>query len=250
MKPPKVLIIAPHPDDAEIFMGGTIAYLKDKGCHLTLLDLTKGELSTRGNLAERSKETKMASSVLQIDNRLCADLPDGGIQVTANQIKSLITIIREVKADIIFGPYKENRHPDHLNAHLLLKDALFLANLKKYPDNKAQQPHLTDTVYWYMTRSEFTPSILVDITAFKNIKTKAIESYQGQVIPALPNEPKTLVGSELSLHSIDARDAYYGSMGGVKYAEAFYHDGPIMVSESSIFNTPQQSNSRYIYPNK
>lgn len=248
MKTLKALVIAPHPDDAEIFMGGTIAYLKDKQCSVTILDLTKGELSTRGTLATRGQETAKASSILSIDKRICADLPDGGIQANPKQVAALVTIIREEKPDILFAPYTEGRHPDHHNTHLLTKDAIFMANLGKYTDNKTQVPHLTSSVYWYMARSEFKPSILVDITAFRALKMQAIEAYQGQVKPGSSNEPKTLVSSELSLHSIEARDAYYGSMGGVKYAEPFFHSGPIMVSEHSIFNTSQDSNSRFIYP--
>jgi len=245
----KALIIAPHPDDAEIFMGGTIAYLKSINFHVTILDLTKGELSSRGNLEIREKEKTLAASILSIDQRLCAELPDGGIQSSPSQVISLVTILREHQPNIVFAPYAESRHPDHLNAHILSRDALFMANLKKYSDLKAQLPYSVGSIYWYMARMEFNPSILLDITAFKTIKEKAVNAYISQLDPDSKESHETLVGSSLSKHAIEARDAYYGSMAGVRYAEPFFHDSPILVSSGSIFLTKQNSNLRYIYPN-
>lgn len=245
----KVLVIAPHPDDAEIFMGGTIAYLKDIGCSISILDLTKGELSTRGSTLERMKEAEKASNILNIDKRICADLHDGGIQANSQQTKTLVTLIREAQPDILFAPYFENRHPDHNNTHLLVKDAIFMSNLRKYPDNKGQAPHLVPSVFWYMARAEFKPSFIVDITKFKVIKDNAVNAYQSQVKPKPSTESQTLIGSDLSLHAIAARDGYYGSMIGVQFGEPFYHDGPLVNSEKSILETPQNSYSRFIYPN-
>lgn len=245
----KALIIAPHPDDAEIFMGGTIAYLKSIGFDITILDLTKGEMSSRGTLELREKEKTLAASILGIDERLCAELPDGGILSNPSQLLTLVTILREECPDIVFGPYTESRHPDHLNTHKLVRDALFMANLKKFSDHKAQPPHSVSSIYWYMARMEFRPSILVDITAFKSVKQQAIDAYSSQVDADPKQSHETLVGSSLSKHAIEARDAYYGSMAGVRYAEAFFHDSPILVSSDSIFFTKQNSSLRFIYPN-
>jgi len=243
-----VLVIAPHPDDAEIFMGGTIAYIKSTGHKVTILDLTLGELSTRGTLAQRNIEKTNATEILTLDQRICANLPDGAISTNPNQILTLATILREQKPDLVFAPYLENRHPDHLHAHHLVREALFMANLKKYTDQKCQEPHSVNSIFWYMARTEFRPSFLVDITAFKEIKKRAISAYGSQVNPVDTTTHDTLVGSTLSLHAIDARDAYYGSMAGVKYAEPFYHDAPLILSSKSIFATVQNTNSRFIYP--
>ena len=245
----KALIIAPHPDDAEIFMGGTIAYLKSINFSVTILDLTKGELSSRGTVEDREKEKSLAASILNLDKRLCANFPDGAIRSEPSQIALLVTILRNEKPDIVFAPYVEYRHPDHLNAHHLVRDALFMANLKNYADLENQNAHSVPSIYWFMARYEFKPSILVDITAYKSIKETAVNAYSSQVKPEENSKHQTLVGSSLSNHAIEARDAYYGSMAGVKYAEAFYHDSPLIVSKSTIFETKQNSNSRFIYPN-
>ncbi len=245
----KALIIAPHPDDAEIFMGGTIAYLKSLNFHVTILDLTKGEMSSRGTFEERHKEKTLAAQVLGIDERLCADLPDGKIAVNDTQLLTIVGFLRKVKPSLLFAPYREDRHPDHLNTHKLIRDAVFMSNLKKLNDQQGGLPFIVSSVYWYMTRLEFKPSVLVDISAFKGIKDKSVLAYNSQVIPNPDSyEHQTLVGSSLSLHAIEARDAYYGSMAGVRYAEAFYHDSPIVVSNTSIFESNQFSNQRYIYP--
>lgn len=248
MSQKNVLIIAPHPDDAEIFMGGTIAYLKSSGFNVTILDLTKGELSSRGTLEQRIIEKNNASEILNIDQRICANLPDGAVDPNPDQILALVTILREQKPDLVFAPYLENRHPDHLHAHHLVRESLFMANLKKYTDSKCLPPHSVNSIFWYMARTEFKPSFLVDISAFKEIKESAINAYGSQVKPGDATTHGTLVGSALSLHAINARDSYFGSMAGVKYAEPFYHDAPLLLSNESIFSTKQNTNSRFIYP--
>lgn len=247
MKNKTVLIFAPHPDDAEIFCGGTIAFFSQNGFSVTLADLTAGEMSSNGTLETRQSEKLNAQTILSVKNRLCLDLPDTNIKATAEQVATVVHAIRSVKPDLILGPYEEHRHPDHLNSYQLIKEAIFKAGLKKYLSKNSSSPFNCESVYWYMTRTEFKPSVIVDTTKFLDTKLAAINAYHSQITATTT---ETLIGSELTIHAIKARDAYYGSMIGVAYGEPLLHEGPLLINNTVLFNSPQGSNSRFIYPEK
>ena len=126
-----VLIFAAHPDDAELSMGGTIARFTLKGLNVGVIDLTKGEMSTRGNTKIRAKETLTASRILKLKVRENLNLQDGNISVSQNSLNKVVSIIRKYKPKIVFAPYFNDRHPDHIDASALIKRAVFKSGLEK-----------------------------------------------------------------------------------------------------------------------
>lgn len=214
-----ILVVAPHPDDAEIWCGGYIAKAVLEGYKVGILDLTRGELASNGNLAIRAKETQAASKILGLDYRGNAKLPDGGISSTAlPQVRSVVKVLRETKPKLLLAPFSIDRHPDHQESSKLVERAMFFSGLAKYLP-KLSTPHTVSSLCFYQMRTGFTPSFLVDVTAVYQIKLKAINAYSSQINTV--RGAKTLIGDPRTLKVIEARDIFYGSQLGVGYAEAF-----------------------------
>ena len=136
-----VLIFGAHPDDAELSMGGTIAKLTHYKHNVGIIDLTRGEMGTRGTAETREKEALKASRILKTKVRENLDIPDGDIQRTKENLLKVITKIRKYTPKIVFAPYFNDRHPDHIDASKLVKEAMFVSGLTKFltMDNKKRQ---------------------------------------------------------------------------------------------------------------
>ncbi len=133
-----VLVFAAHPDDAELSMGGTIAKLTKDKYKVGIVDLTKGELGTRGNEKTRQKEAANADKILNVSVRVNLGIPDGNIQRTKENLMMVIREIRKYKPKIIFAPYFNDRHPDHQDASVLIKEAMFSTGLPKVKTSDKQ----------------------------------------------------------------------------------------------------------------
>ncbi len=215
-----VLAIAPHPDDGEIFCGATLALLASKGYSVSLLHLTAGELSTQGDVETRREERKSAAALLGLQSEDSLNLPDGALsEGDPSQIAALVRAIRSARPEVLLLPYWEDRHPDHRQASLLGTRAVFLANLRKFLPEAGNAHHVLQTAY-YQLRTRFKPSFIVDVTSVYEKKLQAIAAYKSQV-QRDRSGANTLISSELSVSSIQARDEHYGSMIGVKYGEPF-----------------------------
>jgi len=214
-----ILVVAPHPDDAEIWCGGYIALSSSQGYKVGVLDLTLGEMSSNGTPAGRAKETLVASKILGLKYRSNAKFPDGKISSTSEtQLKSVVKILRSTKPRLVLAPYQIDRHPDHEESSKLVDRAVFFSALLKYQP-KLAAPHSISCLCYYQIRTGFTPSFLVDISEVYEKKTNAILAYKSQVNS--PKGAKTLIGDPRTLKAIKARDAFYGAQLGVDYAECF-----------------------------
>jgi bacillithiol biosynthesis deacetylase BshB1 len=232
----QALFIAPHPDDAEVFCGGTMALLCSHGAAVHLVDLTRGEMGSQGTPEIRSEEAKAAGATLGLRSRRNLGLPDAGISASDDpQIRAIVATIRELRPELLFIPYWEDRHPDHGAASELLTRALFFAGLKRYsPESgRAFQPR---QLLFYQMRTAFRPSFVVDVTAVYETKRAAISAFSSQLIRETGNDdaPPTLVSSPLSQSSIEARDQYYGAMIGVRYAEPFLSRSALAIRDPLI----------------
>ena len=136
-----VLAFAPHPDDIEIFCGGTIAKMVKDGYNVAIVDLTAGELGTRGSTELREQEAYNASKILGIYYRENLGLPDGGITSSIEQTRVVVDVVRRIKPQVVLMPPKHDRHPDHGAAHLLIERALFMAALPKAADLSTLPAH-------------------------------------------------------------------------------------------------------------
>lgn len=231
-----VLAFAPHPDDAEIFCGGTLAKLSEK-YKVGLVDLTRGESSSKGTPELRQKEAKIASSILSLHFRTNLSIPDTAVYkesplAVSEQIRRTALAIRKSKPSLLLAPYGEARHPDHQGARKLISEALFFSTLKnRYTE---YEPYTVPMTMYYMCRTAFTPSVVIDVTTQYAKKMDSISAYDSQV-GQNDTSVQTLISHPLSISSITSRDAYYGSMIGVEKGEPFYLDGPIPLKDPVEF---------------
>ncbi|MBE2217256.1 MAG: bacillithiol biosynthesis deacetylase BshB1 [Ignavibacteria bacterium] len=239
------LIFAAHPDDAELCCGGTIAAITAMGKKAGIIDLTRGELGTRGTVKTRQAEAKMASDILGIEVRHNLNIPDGNIiNNTANRSK-VIKMLRLYTPKIVFLPHHIDRHPDHLKAHELVKESIFYSGLIKIktPDLDPFRPARS---LFYMQSSIFEPNVLLDISSFFEIKMKAVQCYSTQFYSSegkssgagksARKEPDTFISSKNFMEYIEARSRFYGFQIGVKYAEAFFSEEKLKLTPGLIFD--------------
>jgi bacillithiol biosynthesis deacetylase BshB1 len=133
------LVFAAHPDDAELGMGGTIAKFTKSNLKVGLVDFTLGEMSTRGNSDIRKQEADKAAKILKTSIRENLMIPDGDIQLTNEYVKKIVPLIRRHRPKVIFAPYFNDRHPDHISASNLIKKAFFVSGLKKYATSEQEK---------------------------------------------------------------------------------------------------------------
>ncbi len=232
-----VLAVGAHPDDIELACGGTVARLVQKGHHVGIVDLTRGELGTRGSKEIREQEAADAAKILGVDVRINLDIPDGNIQITNENVLRLIEVIRTYKPDVLFIPHWLERHPDHEHAHTLGKEAWYYSGLEKIQtsiDGMKQEPHRPKKYYHFRQRYDFTPSFIVDISDQLEIRMKAVRCFQSQFFDPNSKERETLLSRPDFLDAVEARLRYFGNMIGTKYGEAFFSVEPIGISD--VFN--------------
>lgn len=222
-----VLAVGPHPDDAELGVGGTLALLARRGKAVGILDLTRGELSSRGTPEERDAEAQDAATILGLRQRVQAGLPDGGIENNAAQRLTVISVLRRLRPRVLILPAAPDRHPDHVAANALLLDTNFLAGLAKIDDGLP--PHRAATVLQYhpYAQQEAQPTFVQDITPAFETKLDALRAYQSQFHNPDYTGPETLVSSEAFWRNIRVRAQYWGARISVTYGEPLYVPLPL-----------------------
>jgi bacillithiol biosynthesis deacetylase BshB1 len=224
-----LLVVGAHPDDVEVGVGGIAAKAAKAGKRVAILDLTEGELGSRGSVEERRSEAQAASAALGAILRANAQLPDGGIANCDAQRRKLITHLRNLRAAVLLCPMHTDRHPDHDAAHYLVRDANYLAGLSRI--ETGQEPHRAAHVYYYRVYGESTPpSALIDISDVFETKLAALRAYKSQLFNPQYEGAATFVSSEAFWNSIRVRAEYWGARIGVKYAEPIYSDAPIALT--------------------
>jgi bacillithiol biosynthesis deacetylase BshB1 len=227
-----LLAVAPHPDDVELTCGGTLLKMADAGYRTGILDLTQGEMGTRGTPEIRAREAADAAKILGTSVRRNARLPDAHLRVCDEFKVAVAEIIRDLQPRTVILPYWKGRHPDHYHAATLAYEACFIAGLKSYP--MAGEPFRPFKIIYAAAYASVTPTFAVDITNEYERRRQAILAYASQFTPAKgPQAKKSGSGStelmpdkvflpldELEDHmNFIARQ--YGRMIGVKYAEGF-----------------------------
>jgi N-acetylglucosamine malate deacetylase 1 len=229
-----VLAIGAHPDDVELSCGGTVIKLVRQGHKVGILDLTEGELGTRGNREIRAAEAAAAADVMGVHLRLNAGLPDGNIENTPETRRRVIEILRAYRPDVLLFPYPVDRHPDHEHAHILCREAWFYSGLEKIPttwEGASQNPYRPRTYYHYMQWFEFTPTFIVDVTAEYDTRMEAMRAYRSQFYDPQSCEPSTILSTPEFLEMIKTRLRAYGDRIGRTYGEAFFSPHPITVAD-------------------
>jgi bacillithiol biosynthesis deacetylase BshB1 len=219
------LVFAAHPDDAELAMSGTIAKLTKNGLKVGIIDLTRGELGSRGSVDIRQKEASLAAKILKVSLRENLLIPDGDIERKKENLVKIITSIRKYKPKIIFAPYFNDRHPDHIHTSRLVKEAMFatgLYKLKTYEGKSAQNTYRPMKLFYYMQTYQFEPSFIVDISDCFEIKMKAVLCFKSQFHNPESKEPETFISRPEFIHHIESRAEVFGFQIGKKYGEAFF----------------------------
>ncbi len=217
-----VLVVAPHPDDAELGMGGTIVRLIGQGWKLGILDLTSGEPTPLGSLERRAAETLAANSALGNPWRMNLGLPNRSLEPTLANRRELAGVFRQVRPRLIFAPYWEDAHPDHTAATKLVEDARFWSKLSR-SDIPGMPFHPSRILYYFSVHLRIVerPSLLIDISDQLEAKDQALRCYRSQLVD------NQSAGKPGVIDSVCDRTRFWGHMVGVKHAEPFASREPV-----------------------
>lgn len=225
-----LIAFAPHPDDAELFCGGTLLRLSSMGYKVGVVDLTEGEKGSRGTVEARSEERGKASKVLGLAIREGLSIPDMGIiSADQRQREAVVASIRKHRPKIVLAPHWGDRHPDHVQASELVTGACFLAGTTKF--GGGSDPFKPSALAYYQGSLEFEPSFIVDIGAQFEGKMKAIECYFSQFSLRAAGEPEMDIAKPQFLEWVRARARHYGLMAGAEYGEPFFMNKAPRISD-------------------
>lgn len=219
-----ILAIGVHPDDVELGCGGTLLKHALKGQNTGILDLTQGELGTRGTVETRYSEAKEAGLVLKIKVRENLKMRDGFFNNDEENQLKIISILRRFQPDIVFANATEDRHPDHGRAGKLIAQACFLSGLRKIAttfEGLQQETWRPKAVFHYIQDVFREPDFIVNISETFQQKIEAVKSYKTQFLAEGSNDPMTYISRSGFLDRIQARDIDMGQRIGVKYGEGF-----------------------------
>lgn len=219
-----ILAFGAHPDDVELGCGGTLLGAIAEGKKVGVIDLTKGELGTRGTTSQRLKEAQLASEVMGLTIRENLGMADGFFVNDKEHQFAIIETIRRFQPSIIFCNAPEDRHPDHGRAASLVEEASFLSGLSKIKTthNGVEQEAWRPTqVFHYIQSRSLTPNFVVDISAFMDKKMESILAHSSQFYDPNSNEPETFISGTAFLEFVKGRAKELGQQIGVQFAEGF-----------------------------
>ncbi len=220
-----ILVLPVHPDDAELGCAGTIAKEIALGKKVGIVDLTRGELGTRGSAEIRDQEAAESAKILGLAVRDNLSIPDGFFTNTREYQLKVIEAIRRFKPEIVITNAYHDRHPDHGRAHELVEASAFLSGLRKIEtsyNNEEQEAWRPNLVLHFIQDNYIKPDILVDVTDHWDKKIASIRAFGSQFFnPDWQNEPQTYISSPNFIEVIEARAREFGKSIGVKYAEGF-----------------------------
>jgi bacillithiol biosynthesis deacetylase BshB1 len=219
-----ILAIAAHPDDIELGCAGTLIKHAEAGQAVGIIDLTQGELGTRGSVALRYQEAQLAAKVMGVAVRENACMADGFFKNDEEHQRQLITYIRKYRPEIVLANALSDRHPDHGKGGRLIADACFLAGLRKIVtlhEGAPQEPWRPRRVYHMIQDRLHEPTFIVDISSAFLKKMEAIRCYRSQFHDPESEEPMTYIASEHFINTVMYRDSLTGKRIGTQYAEGF-----------------------------
>ena len=233
-----LLVFGAHPDDVELSCSGTLLVEKTKGKKVGIIDLTQGELGTRGTADTRKQEAADAAGIMQIDIRENLDMADGFFKNDEEHQRKIITALRKYQPEIVLCNAPEDRHPDHGRSSKLVADAAFLAGLRKIKttyNDAGQQEWWPNYVFHYIQDRYLKPDFLFDISGHYEQKVKAILCYTTQFNSEDSSEPQTYISTPDFLDVIKARALMFGKRIGVQYAEGYLTTKMIGVKSFDAF---------------
>lgn len=224
-----ILVFGAHADDVEIACGGTILRATTTGRAVGIVDLTHGEMGTRGDVETRRQESLAAAEILGVTVRERLDLGDGGMRDREQEETELIRVIRRYRPEIVIAPWPDDRHPDHTRAGRLVTDAWFYAGLvRRETEDPAHRP---DAVIYYIQNYVPQPTLVVDVTDHWDARMRAVRAYRSQFHDPDSQEPETFISKKSFVDMIEARARHFGALIGREYGEGYITKQPPMVND-------------------
>jgi bacillithiol biosynthesis deacetylase BshB1 len=234
MDPVDLLVFGPHPDDLEIGLAGTIAKHAALGHRVGLCDLTCGEMGSNGTVEERLAEAEAARGVLGAAWRVNLRWPDRAIGSSPDHIRAAADLVRQARPRTVAIPFGTDRHPDHVAASQVLTEAVFNSGLRRY-DTGAGTSADTSTAAWrpewicyYFINDSVTPSFVIDVSAHYEVKRRALRCHASQFTVSAAGAVETRLTTSLFQQLIESRDAQFGAIAGVAFAEGLVVRDPIV----------------------
>jgi bacillithiol biosynthesis deacetylase BshB1 len=227
-----VLVIAAHPDDAEISVGGTMLRLTRAGKRVGVVDLTRGEMGTRGTVDDRERETHAANKLLNLAVRHNLELPDGRVEATIDARERLAALIREHEPEVVLAHHVEDVHPDHKAAGEIARLAWYLSGLARLSTDprtkRTKPPRRPLRLYHFMGHLPFDPTFVVDIGSVWEEKVALVRCYSSQLEPASAADKGEhfVFGADI-LARMETKARTYGERISVRYGEPLLHRGPL-----------------------
>jgi bacillithiol biosynthesis deacetylase BshB1 len=234
-----VLAIFSHPDDAELSVSGTLLKLKSLGYRTGVLDMSRGEMGTRGSSELRAKEALEAARILKLDVRLNLGQPDGHIWPTEEARTSVVRAIRSHKPKVLLTTHWDDPHPDHANTSRIVREAARLATMSRYDEEGNQNAARMPAIMHSLFSRRVVPSFIVDVSDFVEDKMAAIKAHASQFYSPESTEPVTRISEQGFLEQIEYRMRYFGSLIGVTAGEPFYVREALNVDDPvALLNRP------------
>ena len=229
-QPVDVLVLAVHPDDAELGCWGTMLRQTDAGRRVAVVDATRGEAGSRGTPENRADEAARATSLLGLCARENLGLPDTGVAVTEDAVRAVVRALRRFRPRVLLTHAKPDVHPDHVAVADLVTRAFFLSGLTRFDAEHGLAPHRPRLVARFLGNDAVPAGFCVDITAVRERKRSVIACFASQ-IPGPGEERTHFVRALDPIERVEARDRWFGMQSGVAAAEPFALDGPASLDE-------------------
>ena len=217
-----VLAVFSHPDDAELSVSGTLLKLKSQGYRTGVIDMTRGEMGTRGDPETREKEAHEAAKIMKLDLRSNLAQPDGHVWPTEESRTAMVRVIRAHKPKVLLTTHWDDPHPDHANTAHIVREAARLATMARYDEEGNQPPARMPAIMHSLFSRHVVPSFIVDVSDFVDDKMASIKAHASQFYKPESTEPVTRISDPGFLEQIEDRMRYFGSLIGVKAGEPFY----------------------------
>lgn len=224
-----VLAVGAHPDDVDLSVGGTVAKLAGLGRSVIILDLTRGEMGSRGSAEVRAEEAQRAAEILGVAERRTLDLGDGMLENNAENRRPVIEIIRDLRPKLVLGPYWEDLHPDHAAAGGILRSVMYPSGFSKYP--AGGEPYRPNEYLFFMAHTPFEPSLIIDITDSHEKKIEALRCFSSQLHSGENDEPATIISQPSFIERLEGRARYFGSLIDRVFGEPFFTCRPVPMAD-------------------
>jgi N-acetylglucosamine malate deacetylase 1 len=224
-----VLAFGAHPDDVELFAGGTMAKMAALGYSTGIVDMTRGELGTRGTAALRRHEAAKAAEILRVKVRENLGLSDGEVSVTPQARLKVIRLLRKYRPQLVLTHYWDDRHPDHAHTSRLVAEAVHHSGLAKI--KTGQERHRPRIILYFKIPPHTIPSFIVDVSDHIEQRTAAIAAHRSQLFDPSSREPSTTLSQPDFLTHVETIHSFYGTLIGKKKGEAFYIKGILEIKD-------------------